>query len=166
MAGVSRGRPSNRCKVYNSTAQSIPDQAFTAVTFDSEVYDTGLHSTSSNTSRITITQAGTYVFTAQLQYDATALGTFVLAGIYKNGTPGTSGFPLCIDRQGATSFQPHTLAVVDSVAAGDYVQVFVYHDRGSSVSLKAPTLTITNGVVSASSETAFLPAMFSAEQLS
>src|SRR4051794_16526480 len=53
------------CAVYNDAAQSIPDGALTALTFNTEHFDTdSIHSTSSNTSRLTCQTAGIYVITA------------------------------------------------------------------------------------------------------
>lgn len=54
-----------RCRVYKSAAQSIADNTVTAITFDTEQYDNdGMHSTSTNTSRITPVRPGYYTFFA------------------------------------------------------------------------------------------------------
>lgn len=52
------------CQAYRTTAQSIPDEDGTVVTFDAERYDTDtMHSTVTNTSRITFNTSGIYIVT-------------------------------------------------------------------------------------------------------
>jgi hypothetical protein len=54
-SNIATGPQGPICTVYQSVAQSIPDNAWTAVTFTSEINDShNMHSTSVNTSRITI----------------------------------------------------------------------------------------------------------------
>jgi hypothetical protein len=61
------------CRVYNSANQSIPNDADTALTFDSERFDTNaFHSTATNTSRITI--PGMYLVFGGIEFAASATG--------------------------------------------------------------------------------------------
>lgn len=54
--------PTQRCKVYRSSAQSIPDSTYTIILWNAEEFDTdSMHSLVSNTERITINTAGTYL---------------------------------------------------------------------------------------------------------
>jgi hypothetical protein len=58
---VSSKLQASGCRVTNSGAQNLADNALTAVTFDTETYDTdSYHSTGSNTSRLTAPTAGKY----------------------------------------------------------------------------------------------------------
>lgn len=67
------GRPS--CRVYHNTTQSMTSATDNAVAFNSERWDTDtMHSTVSNTDRITFTTAGTYAFGFNLEW-ATAPST-------------------------------------------------------------------------------------------
>jgi hypothetical protein len=51
------------CEVEQSVAQSIGNNSFTALTFTTEIVDnSGMHSTSSNTERITAVYPGWYLF--------------------------------------------------------------------------------------------------------
>ena len=64
-----------RCHVYNSGGISVTAGNTVALTWDTEEFDQGtLHSTSSNTDRITIITDGTYLFIANIivSKDATA----------------------------------------------------------------------------------------------
>jgi hypothetical protein len=64
------------CSVFASSAQSVNDSTTTALTANSENFDNdGMHSTVSNTSRITATHAGRYQFIASVNYAAHATGT-------------------------------------------------------------------------------------------
>lgn len=75
------------CRVYNTTDQSIPSNSQTAVTFNSEFYDTdSMHSTSLLTSRVTINMAGVYVITGHIAYTAGSDYTYTQAIIRRNGT--------------------------------------------------------------------------------
>jgi hypothetical protein len=58
------------CRVYRSTTQTgIASSTKTAITFNSERYDTdGMHNTASDTSRITVNTAGLYLITAHMAF--------------------------------------------------------------------------------------------------
>ena len=66
------------CRVYHNTTQSMTGSSDNTVLFNTERYDTDtMHSTVSNTGRITVTTAGTYMFHAQIDW-ATAPGSNVM----------------------------------------------------------------------------------------
>jgi|SRR5690349_7007690 len=78
------GRPS--CRVYHNTTQSMTSGADNVVVFNSERWDTdGMHSTVTNTGRITFTTAGLYVFGFNLEW-ATAPSTAEVE-VWLNATP-------------------------------------------------------------------------------
>src|SRR5512139_267514 len=61
------------CRVYNNAAINIANDTVTALTFNSERFDTnGIHSTALNTGRLTCQTAGTYVITAHAAFAANA----------------------------------------------------------------------------------------------
>ena len=65
-----------QCSVYNSSVQSIPNSTVTAMLCGSESLDnTNMHSTVSNTSRITAVNAGRYTFTGTAQFAIDGTGT-------------------------------------------------------------------------------------------
>ena len=65
-----------QCSVFNSSVQSIPNTTVTAMLCGSESLDnTNMHSTVSNTSRITAVNAGRYTFTGTAQFAIDGTGT-------------------------------------------------------------------------------------------
>lgn len=123
-------------QVYHSTTQSIGNASHTAVVFDSEAYDTAsLHSTSSNTSRITVPVAGIYRFTASVEFASNASGQrrlhYRVNGTTANRFGGIS-FPAANGT--GTSVQS---SVEISLSASDYVELFAYQDSGGSLNLSA-----------------------------
>ena len=121
------------CSLYQSAAQSVPDSTYTAITFNSELFDTdAYHSTSSNTSRITIPagKAGKYLFTRKINWaGAIGAGSYCIFKMYKNGTDlaNYGGYAMTSNGQ---------LAVADSMiidaAEADYFEIFVYQNTGGS----------------------------------
>ena len=119
------------CRVYNSANISIPDSTNTALTFNSERYDTDtMHSTAVNTGRITFTTAGKYHVATSLTFAANSSGVR-LAFIRLNGAttiarhshPGDTG-----DLSFGTDY---------SFAAADYVEVLVYQTSSGALNVSA-----------------------------
>lgn len=131
------GNPKPMCRVYRTTAQSIPSATWTAVTFNAERYDTAnMHSTSSNTSRLTVPSgaAGVYQFTASAVFAANGTGGrlirlrlntgLVIGGEFLYPTSGT--------------YLTGMLAVAEyKLSAGDFVEVEVYQDSGGALNLNS-----------------------------
>ena len=107
-----------------SAAQSIPITTYTAITWDTEAYDTdGFHSNTTNTSRITIPSglAGYYSIYYQLNGgngDLTHTG-----GIAKNGTRVNSFAGWKSISSGAGGYSSHLIL---NLAVGDYVEAVIY----------------------------------------
>jgi hypothetical protein len=116
------------CRVTRTVVQSISDNSATAVAFDDELLDTyGMHSTSTNNSRITIAVSGVYDigFTGSFAAAADYVRTFaelILNGatnIARAGGPGTSN----------SVPQPVNVTTQYQLDAGDYVEVQVFQDN-------------------------------------
>lgn len=121
--------------VYNSTNQSLSNNTTTAITFDSEVRDTdSIHSTSSNTSRMTVPSGVTKVrVRGRVSYAANSTGIRVTS-IKMNGSDIAS--TLCetsvsAQASGATDVELQT-AVVTCVA-GDYFELYGYQNSGGAL---------------------------------
>lgn len=125
------------CRVYNSADESIPDGTFTVVTFDSERYDTDtMHSTSSNTGRITFTTAGIYNVHAQIQWDVPGTNGFNFqAEIRLNGA--TIIALVNIENANTNSFVRMEIATDYQFAAADYVELLVSQNTGGAFLVKA-----------------------------
>lgn len=116
-------------RAYRSAALNVPNAAFTAIALDAESFDSAtLHSTVTNTSRITVPTAGHYEVHATLRYQAGA-GNLRLVGIYRNGTQ------IATNWSGATALG---LSVSDVVpcAANDYIEMYGYQDTGGNLALE------------------------------
>lgn len=121
--------------IYDSNAtQSISNNTYTTITFNSEFFDTdSYHSTSTNTGRITIPsgKAGKYLFTYYVTFDTNGTGSR-RATLLKNGTDyitffGTGAF---------SSFRTvASQAVICNLAVGDYVELQVYQNSGGSLNV-------------------------------
>lgn len=125
-----------RAQVYASVSVSIPDNVATAVTFNTEDFDTGaLHSTVSNTSRLTVPSGagGVYLVTATIAFAANATGSRQLQ-FYKNGSgvsatfvaPGHASLEACI-----------TATFLVSLSAADYMECYVVQDSGGALGVSA-----------------------------
>jgi hypothetical protein len=122
------------CRVWNNANQSIPNNVLTALLFNSERYDTdSMHSTVTNTSRITFTTAGVYVVFAHLNIASNATGKRS-AGFRLNG--GTFIGELTVPPvSGAdTNLSPCTTY---KFAAGDYVECYVNQTSGVALNVVA-----------------------------
>lgn len=123
------------CRVYRTTDQSIPNVTWTNVTFNAERYDTAsMHSTVSNTDRITIPSGGdgVYEIIAHAVFALSTAPTRVI-GLMKNGTLeiARSRYQLQI----SYSSRLHVATQV-YLKAGDYVTCRVYQDNGSALALQ------------------------------
>jgi len=128
-----------RVRLVASGTQSIPDATQTALTFSTEDVDPdGFHSTSSNTSRITPTVAGLYLF----------MGTYFTAGntdyvtvdicVAKNGS-GTSApaerrnFSTTAT-QVSNALSVQCSSILEANGSTDYFELFVFQDSAGSKS--------------------------------
>lgn len=123
-------------RVYRTTDQSVSAVTESNITFDAERYDTnGLHSTSTNTGRLTAQQGGIYLIAATVSFAANATGFRALRLLLNGGTRiaeqrtaavTDSGFPTVL-----------TVSTVWQLSAGDYVTAAVYQNSGGSLAVQA-----------------------------
>lgn len=120
-------------RAYNNASISISNNVTTVLTFNSERWDTNaMHSTSSNTSRLTCVTAGKYVATVCVSFAANATGirdvlirlnaTTDIAQILLPNAGGT--FPTIIE----------VTATVD-MAVNDYLEAYVYQNSGGNLNV-------------------------------
>jgi hypothetical protein len=106
------------CSLFHSTTQSVPNDTGTQLAANSESYDNdAMHSTVSNTSRITCQTAGRYLFTATIEYSANATGRRA-ANLFRNATTIVNGSNTTAIN-GAATFVTVTRTLV--LAASDFV---------------------------------------------
>lgn len=126
-----------RCRLTKSATQSIPNTTTTAITFDVEDFDDGgMHSTTTNTSRITVPTggAGTYLVGAHVEFAQNATGVRTLL-ITVNGTATQTTV-----RDNSPSGSSATRLACSSLVAlvaGDYVEVLVVQTSGGNLNVAA-----------------------------
>lgn len=136
------------CKATGSADQTIPNAAFEVVTWNMEEYDSDvMHSTSSNTERITFNTAGRYRVSAGVSFPAHNTG---LRGArlyrYDGATPILLAEELRAATQGDdTSFTLTATLEVDEADVGDWLKLEVYQSSGGNLDLvkSAPRVHMT-----------------------
>ena len=123
------------CEAYNSAAINISQNTATRLTFDSETADTdGMHSTSTNTGRITVGETGVFMFSAHVSWNATLTGDTMNAVKFRKNGDSTDeyGEQHCrIDTIGT----PHVTAnCIVNMADGDYMEVWVWNSSSVTTS--------------------------------
>lgn len=118
------------CNVYQTSGTLTTTSTPAAVPFDAEELDTlGFHSTSSNTSRITVPTgyAGRYQFLGQVYFASSASGGYRTVQLCKNGAVVTQ------TQLPAVVSSPHIQQVsFDLVlAVADYVEMFAANSVGN-----------------------------------
>jgi hypothetical protein len=129
------------CGLTKSAAQAISNATTVSITFDTEEFDTdAYHSTSSNTSRITIPSGkdGKYLFVMTANFAGNVTGQRLLM-LYKNGAVHKYSTSL-----GGTSFSFRaTTSVIVSAVATDYFEFAVYQDSGGSLDINGSATDTT-----------------------
>jgi hypothetical protein len=123
--------------LWKSSSQSISNDTNTAVTFDNEFYDTdGFHSTSTNTSRITIPagKGGYYLVWGYVSYDANGTGSRS-ANININGSTRISQARIQAVTESGSNTCLNTM-IVQNLSAGDYVELIAYQKSGGSLNVQ------------------------------
>ncbi|MDE2100628.1 MAG: hypothetical protein KGL39_25515 [Patescibacteria group bacterium] len=123
-----------KCRAYNSVNQSIGTGAATALTFDTNdanITDP-MHSTSSNTSRFTPSQAGMYHVDVNISFAGSAAGTERVVNLNKNGS-GAQQLGLQIPNSLGNIFSVGTDIYLNGTT--DYVEVSVLQDSGAGLNV-------------------------------
>lgn len=118
---------------YATAGTSIANNSSVPIDLAGEEFDTdGFHSTSSNTSRMTIPAglAGKYLAVGQISWDTNVTGERILL-LMKNGTGFAAGQPTVRDTTTDTQFSQQGTGVFDLVA-GDYIQLTAYQSSGGT----------------------------------
>ncbi len=121
--------------ILSAGTQAITNTTATVLTYSTEVVDTdAMHSTATNTSRITINTAGVYLFTCQMTIaGAGAEGSRVLASLSKNGGEAvTNGARVDTGNTSASSPVAVSLSLIHSCAVTDYFEWQIFQSSGGS----------------------------------
>lgn len=117
--------------LYKTADQTVSTATWTALTWDAEYFDSdAFHSTSTNTSRITIPagKGGKYSFSFSIGTEANASGNR-FTNFYKNG----SDIKVMSNITPSSSYNnTHLGTFVLDLVAGDYIELFVYQSSGGN----------------------------------
>jgi hypothetical protein len=121
------------CSLFDTNpTQSIASGTNVALTWDSESFDTdGFHSTSSNTSRITIPagKGGKYLFNGFSHYAANATGVR-LAKLFKNGA---ELFESNFNKGDGTNFTVINISAIIDLVPTDYIEFVTLQNSGGNL---------------------------------
>ena len=136
VSGNATGGTHEICVITNSANIAISNATDTAVTFDTETLDaSGLHSTASNTSRITFATAGWRDLYVQIVWAASAVGERRQVILKINGATFIGMYDM--RPINATLERPQAHSWGHYFAANDYVELFVHQDSGGNLNIKA-----------------------------
>lgn len=131
-------------RLRTNASQNIPPGTNTAIAFDIEVFKTvsGLHSNSTNNSRITITSAGKYLVMGNAGFSPDADATdndFRLICIRLNGSSCIVAQQIMNNGAADTSINEPIMSVgtIYDFSVDDYIELMVYQNSGGSI----PTVT-------------------------
>lgn len=120
------------CRVYNSSSISVANNTNVALTFNSERQDVGaMHSTSSNTGRITVTDAGFYRVGGGVEFASNGTGRRSIA-IRLNGATYIAAHSANAD---AAAAHQMTISTEYQFAATDYVELVVFQTSGGALNV-------------------------------
>lgn len=122
-------------RAFNSTSQTVAANGVeTTLQWDSEKFDTdGLHSTSTNSSRLTAPVPGIYQITLNVRWDDVAATVPIYAGIYKSD--GTRIASTAQTGAGTGRSTDQEVTALYKLGAGDYLEAKVqnYSTATSSI---------------------------------
>ncbi|MDG4799058.1 hypothetical protein [Micromonospora sp. WMMD980] len=118
-----------------SSGQMIPNNNFVSVNMQSEDLDTANgHSTSSSTSRYVVQTAGWYRLAGGVTFVGNGTGRRGTRWL-KNGTNPVDGGDVLIAAAGTGAGGPPASSPLVLLQAGDYIELQVFQDSGSSLAL-------------------------------
>jgi hypothetical protein len=126
-------------RAYNDGAQAIPNNASTAITFNTNAFDSNsVHSTATNPSRFTVPVGlgGKWRISYKVCFAANATGVRI-SFLRKNGVDDTHNII------GSAVFMPpngtlnttNTTTITENLVAGDYVELFIYQTSGGALNV-------------------------------
>jgi len=121
------------CSASASGSQSIANNTVTALTWNTEEFDTNtFHSTATNTSRLTIPSGkdGYYLFTASMYWDTNATGYRSIV-VKKNGSTTLLVLPELLGSTVASGGA--SMSVIASAVATDYFEVYGRQTSGGAL---------------------------------
>jgi len=120
-----------RC--YRSTAQSINNGAWTAISFDTEQFDPyNLHDNATNPTRFTLPNIGKYLCVGQANFVSSVAGNIRGVSVRRNGVSYLGAYYVAPIGGGNETAMP-TSVIIETTAANDYIELCVYQDSGGAL---------------------------------
>jgi hypothetical protein len=116
-------------RVTNSSVQSIPNNTWTKVTFDTEDYDTDT-AFASSTFTVPSGEAGKYIFN-WIVYSEVDSGEGVSSRLYINSSADNKTYARAMS-SGSGEATLNTASVTVSLSAADTVELYMYQNKGSA----------------------------------
>lgn len=127
-------------RAYNSAAISVADSSLQALTFDTERFDyDAMHSTVSNTGRLTCVTPGVYVVSGYVKWAADATGVRKVALRFHDDS-GASDIYIAgeLDASpGSGDDCEQNVSTVWAMEVDDYFELVVYQDSGGALNATA-----------------------------
>ena len=130
--GISSGVNTPSFRVHPSSGQTISNNTWTKITFDTETWDTD-SSFASNKFTVPSGKDGKYVFSYGGYYGSIIDQKIFAFRLYKNGSAVNRTYVQ--QTASGTSGEIPNACVVMSLSAGDYVEVYMYQNNGSDRTL-------------------------------
>lgn len=122
------------CKVTHSVDQSIANNNFIALSFDTDVFDSfDMHNPESNKSRIYIVANGKYLLSGLVVFAESPTGTRQIV-IRRNGSVSLASASQSANTSGPAHM---TVSTIESLAVGDYVELSATQSSGGSLAVIA-----------------------------
>lgn len=127
-----------RVKATNNTIQTIGNRTTVALTWNTTAFDTDhMHSTTSNTTRLTVNTPGAYVFGVTFDWVANATGHRE-AMLRKNGTTWIANINYMPPADNVSVSRMNlAMAAPEYCNVGDYFEVLVYQASGGPLDIMA-----------------------------
>jgi len=135
-SGVTLNSNTPAFRLRLSANQSIPSSTYTKLALDLEVWDTdSAWSTSDYRFTVPTGMTGKYQFSYKIFYDDLDDGEFGAVRFSKNGTELAETYnQIFSPKSTGNMFLSGTESV--SLIAGDYLELFVYHDESSAINIR------------------------------
>jgi hypothetical protein len=136
--------PSDEVRLNNpsGTNVNLTNSTWTPITFTSEEYDSNnMHSTSSNTSRITFQKAGTYNIESMVRFNGVSTAGQRDAKIVRNSPTTCTGDEIgyAITNAAGTGSTLLPLSTTERFNAGDYIELCAYQSSGGTITADGGT---------------------------
>lgn len=120
-----------RCGVHNTTTQTITKNTWTAITFNTEDFDTDSIFTVASPSRFTIRTAGFYVWHLGAVYSSNQTGSFREFITHVNGAPFVSGISIAL----GTNTPDLSIGFGWQFTVGDYLEFYTFHNANVNLTI-------------------------------